>query len=109
MTESRKSFNNERAKTKIVQLKGFVTFKAITISIPLAGDSSKPRDGTADKQTTHSNQKWLHCITCKSPFASAWDLMVHVQTAHMLNIYLLADTNKLVRIHSLIKELIIAL
>lgn len=61
-------------------------------------DSNKARDGSTDKHTTvHSNQKWLHCITCKSPFASAWDLMVHVQTAHMLNIYLLADTNKLVR------------
>ena len=39
--------------------------------------------------------KWLHCINCKSPFANAWDLMVHVQTAHMMNIYQLADTTKL--------------
>ena len=39
--------------------------------------------------------KWLHCNNCKLPFGNAWDLMVHVQTAHMMNIYQLADTTKL--------------
>lgn len=32
----------------------------------------------------------LTCVQCKEPFSSAWDLMVHVQAAHMLNIYELA-------------------
>lgn len=40
-------------------------------------------------------KRWLHCVSCKTPFANAWDLMVHVQAAHMMNIYQLADTNKL--------------
>lgn len=29
----------------------------------------------------------LLCVSCKASFSSAWDLMVHVQAAHMLNIY----------------------
>lgn len=29
----------------------------------------------------------LLCVLCKDSFTSAWDLMVHVQAAHMLNIY----------------------
>ncbi|KAF4522618.1 hypothetical protein B566_EDAN003600 [Ephemera danica] len=29
----------------------------------------------------------LLCVQCKDSFSSAWDLMVHVQAAHMLNIY----------------------
>ena len=40
-------------------------------------------------------QKYLHCVSCNSPFSNAWDLMVHVQAAHMMNIYQLADSNKL--------------
>lgn len=53
-------------------------------------------DGSTAAPSKDQKSKWLHCITCKSPFSSAWDLMVHVQTAHMLNIYLLADSTKLV-------------
>ena len=49
---------------------------------------------TSSKATT-PRPKWLHCVSCKSPFGNAWDLMVHVQTAHMMNIYQLADTTKL--------------
>lgn len=41
------------------------------------------------------SRRFLHCVTCKTAFDSAWDLMVHVQTAHMINIYLLADSSKL--------------
>lgn len=29
----------------------------------------------------------LLCVQCKDSFVSAWDLMEHVQAAHMLNIY----------------------
>jgi hypothetical protein len=29
----------------------------------------------------------LLCVQCKDAFHSPWDLMVHVQAAHMLNIY----------------------
>ncbi|EEB19254.1 hypothetical protein Phum_PHUM564000 [Pediculus humanus corporis] len=29
----------------------------------------------------------LLCVQCKDAFISAWDLMVHVQAAHMVNIY----------------------
>ncbi|XP_067013987.1 uncharacterized protein [Anabrus simplex] len=29
----------------------------------------------------------LLCVLCKDSFQSAWDLMVHVQAAHMMNIY----------------------
>lgn len=29
----------------------------------------------------------LLCVQCKDSFISAWDLMVHVQAAHMINIY----------------------
>ncbi|XP_066954034.1 RNA-binding protein Raly-like isoform X7 [Macrobrachium rosenbergii] len=38
----------------------------------------------------------LMCALCKENFASAWDLMVHAQAAHMVNIYQLAskDTDK---------------
>ncbi|CAL4063770.1 unnamed protein product, partial [Meganyctiphanes norvegica] len=33
----------------------------------------------------------LMCALCKEGFASAWDLMVHAQAAHMVNIYQLAS------------------
>ncbi|KAL1130787.1 hypothetical protein AAG570_012028 [Ranatra chinensis] len=29
----------------------------------------------------------LLCVQCKEGFSNAWDLMVHVQASHMLNIY----------------------
>jgi hypothetical protein len=50
---------------------------------------------TAAAAAATKRPKWLHCVSCKSPFGNAWDLMVHVQTAHMMNIYQLADTAKL--------------
>lgn len=31
------------------------------------------------------------CALCKESFASAWDLMVHAQAAHMVNIYQLGS------------------
>lgn len=34
----------------------------------------------------------LVCVQCKESFDSAWDLMVHAQTAHMMNVYQLATT-----------------
>lgn len=34
-----------------------------------------------------SSSAMLLCVLCKDSFQSAWDLMVHVQAAHMMNIY----------------------
>ena len=34
-----------------------------------------------------SSSVMLLCVLCKDSFQSAWDLMVHVQAAHMMNIY----------------------
>lgn len=34
----------------------------------------------------------LLCVVCKAGFLSPWDLMVHVQAAHMINIYELGGT-----------------
>nr|CAI5859529.1 unnamed protein product [Callosobruchus analis] len=42
-----------------------------------------------DDQTTAS----LLCVQCKDGFQNAWDLMVHAQAAHMLNIYELGIPN----------------
>ena len=52
-------------------------------------------DGRTNSTAPKPKQKYLHCVSCKSPFSNAWDLMVHVQAAHMMNIYQLADSNKL--------------
>lgn len=35
----------------------------------------------------------LLCVQCKDSFQSAWDLMVHAQAAHMINIYELGVPN----------------
>ncbi|KAK8733900.1 hypothetical protein OTU49_006236 [Cherax quadricarinatus] len=37
----------------------------------------------------------LLCALCKENFASAWDLMVHAQAAHMVNIYQLGSKDTL--------------
>ncbi|XP_034254594.1 uncharacterized protein LOC117653202 [Thrips palmi] len=34
-----------------------------------------------------NHEATLLCSSCRASFSSAWDLMVHVQAAHMLNIY----------------------
>lgn len=36
----------------------------------------------------------LMCVQCKESFDSAWDLMVHAQTAHMMNVYQLATRDQ---------------
>ena len=69
-------------------------------SISTSASAVTAASTTSTTSTTSSGNKpprpkWLHCNNCKSPFANAWDLMVHVQTAHMMNIYQLADTTKL--------------
>lgn len=38
-------------------------------------------------ETESSGAACLLCVQCKDAFHSPWDLMVHVQAAHMLNIY----------------------
>lgn len=44
-----------------------------------------------DEQSSAS----LLCVQCKDAFQNAWDLMVHAQAAHMLNIYELGVPNGL--------------
>lgn len=34
------------------------------------------------------------CVVCKDSFVNPWDLMVHAQAAHMINIYELGDATK---------------
>ncbi|XP_063698200.1 TNF receptor-associated factor family protein DDB_G0272098 [Culicoides brevitarsis] len=36
----------------------------------------------------------LMCVVCKDSFVNPWDLMVHAQAAHMINIYELGDASK---------------
>ncbi|KAK9885970.1 hypothetical protein WA026_013847 [Henosepilachna vigintioctopunctata] len=45
-------------------------------------DINKSKSPTDD----HSSASLL-CVQCKDAFQNAWDLMVHAQAAHMLNIY----------------------
>lgn len=35
----------------------------------------------------------LLCVACKDSFSNPWDLMVHAQAAHMVNIYELGDSS----------------
>ena len=65
------------------------------IVLPFDCSSSLSSNSASTNSNKPPKPKWLHCVNCKSPFGNAWDLMVHVQTAHMLNIYQLADTTKL--------------
>ncbi|XP_071446835.1 zinc finger protein 296-like [Hetaerina americana] len=46
-------------------------------------------NGVKSKGSDHGAESGaaLLCMLCKDSFSSAWDLMVHVQAAHMLNIY----------------------
>ncbi|CAG9864588.1 unnamed protein product [Phyllotreta striolata] len=46
-------------------------------------DSNKSNSHQDDPNTSTS----LLCVQCKDAFQNAWDLMVHAQAAHMLNIY----------------------
>uniref|UniRef100_A0A182N970 C2H2-type domain-containing protein n=1 Tax=Anopheles dirus TaxID=7168 RepID=A0A182N970_9DIPT len=38
-------------------------------------------------------QAKLVCVACKDSFSNPWDLMVHVQAAHMVNIYELGESS----------------
>ena len=64
-------------------------------SVASAASTTMTSSSSSATAAKPARPKWLHCVNCKSPFGNAWDLMVHVQTAHMLNIYQLADTTKL--------------
>lgn len=35
----------------------------------------------------------LLCVVCKDSFVNPWDLMVHAQTAHMVNIYEIGESD----------------
>ena len=76
-----------------------IIFLVTGSSISTSASAVTAASTTSTTSTSSGNKpprpKWLHCNNCKSPFANAWDLMVHVQTAHMMNIYQLADTTKL--------------
>ncbi|KAH8257213.1 hypothetical protein KR038_005874 [Drosophila bunnanda] len=45
----------------------------------------------ASAKTTPPTSAKLLCAVCKDAFANPWDLMVHAQAAHMVNIYELGD------------------
>ncbi|KAJ8922115.1 hypothetical protein NQ315_004049 [Exocentrus adspersus] len=45
-------------------------------------DSNKSKSPSDDPSSAS-----LLCVQCKDAFHNAWDLMVHAQAAHMLNIY----------------------
>ena len=62
---------------------------------PSVNNTKSSHSDVSAKQQPKPRQKYLHCVSCNSPFSNAWDLMVHVQAAHMMNIYQLADSNKL--------------
>ncbi|XP_044732984.1 CAR1 transcription factor-like isoform X2 [Chrysoperla carnea] len=49
---------------------------------------------TLSDTTTASTTVSLLCVQCKDSFPNAWDLMVHAQAAHMVNIYELGIANK---------------
>ena len=83
-----KNINNQ--KTESCANNGLHSNKNSSANITKSAHSH----GSAQKQPK-PRQKYLHCVSCNSPFSNAWDLMVHVQAAHMMNIYQLADTNKL--------------
>ena len=83
-----KNINNQ--KTESCANNGLHSNKNSSANITKSAHS----DGSAQKQPK-PRQKYLHCVSCNSPFSNAWDLMVHVQAAHMMNIYQLADSNKL--------------
>ncbi|XP_075229071.1 RNA-binding protein Raly isoform X2 [Lycorma delicatula] len=51
-------------------------------------------NGTVIKNQQGDDIVSLMCVQCKDSFPSAWDLMVHVQAAHMLNIYELGVSGK---------------
>lgn len=40
-----------------------------------------------ESQSDDPSSASLLCVQCKDAFQNAWDLMVHAQAAHMLNIY----------------------
>ena len=89
------------------------TFSIIVWFFSLEGSSATntTTTSTVTASTTTSSTgkpprpKWLHCNNCKLPFGNAWDLMVHVQTAHMMNIYQLADTTKLQNVIIILKSI----
>lgn len=41
----------------------------------------------SESPTDDNSSAYLLCVQCKDSFQNAWDLMVHAQAAHMLNIY----------------------
>ncbi|KXJ78095.1 hypothetical protein RP20_CCG005611, partial [Aedes albopictus] len=48
---------------------------------------------TVNKTKTNPPSAKLLCVACKDSFSNPWDLMVHAQAAHMVNIYELGDSS----------------
>ncbi|XP_065082093.1 uncharacterized protein LOC135704517 [Ochlerotatus camptorhynchus] len=48
---------------------------------------------TATKNKSNPPSAKLLCVACKDSFSNPWDLMVHAQAAHMVNIYELGDSS----------------
>ena len=44
-------------------------------------------------EVTYPSSKLL-CVMCKDSFSNPWDLMVHAQAAHMVNIYEIGDSDE---------------
>ncbi|KAG5891009.1 hypothetical protein JTB14_022588 [Gonioctena quinquepunctata] len=44
-------------------------------------------DSNKSKSPDDHSSASLLCVQCKDSFQNAWDLMVHAQAAHMMNIY----------------------
>ena len=44
-------------------------------------------------EVTFPSSKLL-CVMCKVSFSNPWDLMVHAQAAHMVNIYEIGDSDE---------------
>lgn len=48
---------------------------------------------TVNKNKSNPPSAKLLCVACKDSFSNPWDLMVHAQAAHMVNIYELGDSS----------------
>ncbi|XP_050428533.1 putative uncharacterized protein DDB_G0267716 isoform X2 [Adelges cooleyi] len=62
------------------------------------------RSNVNNNNNNNNNNKWpanlnegfvsLVCVQCKESFDNAWDLMVHAQATHMMNVYQLATRDR---------------
>lgn len=55
--------------------------------------STSTNKGFQEETVSHGKKVHLKCSQCKEVFSQAWDLMLHVQNAHGVNIYKLSEKN----------------